>query len=72
MGNIRTPKTIYKNRLVITFKVIKKEVYYQISKWSEDGLNLAFLGEEKLEDNTPQQILNYALQTFTTVEGIKN
>ena len=72
MGNVRTPKTIYKNGLVITFYVENKEIYYKISKWNKDGTNLALLEQNKLADMTAQQILDYALQSFSSVGVIEN
>ena len=68
MGNIRTPKTIYKDGLVISFYVFYKQIYYKISKWNKDGTNLAVLEDDLLRNKTPQQLLDYALQTFTNVE----
>jgi len=68
MGNIRTPKTIYKNGLVISFFVEDKEIYYKIRKWNKEGTNLALLEVDKIGYRTPQQILDSALQSFTSVE----
>ena len=68
MGNIRTPKTIYKNGFVVDFYVENKIVYYMIFKWTENGYVRSDLESGKLGDRTRQQIMDYALQTFTTVE----
>ena len=61
MGNIRVPKTIYKNGMVMEFRVIKKEIFYTLSKWSSDGSNLAVIETNKLDGRSP-------LLLFTSVE----
>lgn len=68
MGNIRTPKTIYKNGFVMAFSVVNKEIHYVIYKWREDGTNRGSIAGGKLENKNPQQILNSTLQSFTSVE----
>ena len=65
MGNIRTPKTIYKDGLVISFYVENKQVYYKISRWNKEGTNLALLEKGKFTKLTDQEVLNYALQSFS-------
>ena len=68
MGNIRTPKVIYKNKHVMTFYVNNKEIYYTIYKWADDGLSRFAIATGKLGTQNPQDILNSTLQTFTSVE----
>ena len=72
MGNIRTPKTIYKNGFVMSFHVVNKEIHYIIYKWNEDGTNRGSVAGGKLEDKNPQQIIDLTIQSFTNVEVIEN
>jgi len=72
MGNIRTPKTIYKNGFVVDFYVEKKVVYYIIYKWTEKGYVRSDLESGKLGDRTRQQMMDYTLQSFTNVGVIEN
>ena len=56
----------------MAFCVINQEIYYTIYKWSDDGLSRFVITTGKLETQNPQQILDSAIQSFTTVEGIEN
>ena len=61
MGNVHSPKTIYKNGLVVEFYVKKKIVFYKISRWINDGVNQVSLAEGKLSDfKNPQEVMDYA------------
>ena len=62
MGNIiHTPKTIYKNGLVVEFKVKNKQVFYKISRWTSNGISQGSLAEGKLSDfKNPQDVMDYA------------
>lgn len=66
MGNIHTPKTIYKNGLVVDFYVKKKIVFYKISRWINEGINQVSLASGKLSDfKSPEEIMEYALVHFS-------
>ena len=66
MGNtIHTPKTIYKNGLVIEFEVKNKEVYYVISKWTKSGFDQGSLLKGKVGNQKPDDILIMAQRLFT-------
>lgn len=67
MGNVHTPKTIYKDGLVITFEVREKKIYYIVSKWNESGTNQGSLMKGMLGDKTPEDILKEALHMFGDV-----
>lgn len=54
---MRVPRTIYKDKLVLDFFSIKNEIHYKLSRWSEDGTNLAVIEIDKLGDKKPQNIL---------------
>ena len=56
MGNIRVPKTIYKNGMVLEFYTINKEIFYHLLKWNKEGTNLALIQNDKLGDRSPSQI----------------
>ena len=62
MGNtIHTPKTIYKNGLVVEFKVKNKQVFYKISRWTQAGISQGSLAEGKLTDfKSPEEVMEYA------------
>ena len=73
MGNIRTPKTKYFKNGVVSFYVMDKTVYFKVWLWLKDGLTQFEYTRGKYEsDNQINNIVNQALQTFTTVEGIEN
>lgn len=72
MGNIRTPKIIYKNGFVMSFHVVNKEIHYVIYKWNEEGINRVSIASGKLGTQDPQQILNSTILSFTGVKEIEN
>ena len=67
MGNIHTPKTIYKNGLVLEFFVHHKEIFYKLSKWVDAGSNLSLIEEKKLGEQKPDDIIKEAQHKFTGV-----
>jgi len=68
---IRTPKTIYQDKFIMSFHVISKEIYYTIYKWSDDGTNRGSITSGKLGGQSPQQILDSTILSFTSVEDEK-
>ena len=71
MGNtIHTPKTIYKNGLVIEFEVKNKEIYYVLSKWDKSGFDQGSLLKGKLGNQKPEDILKEAQHLVG--DGIRN
>ena len=61
MGNIHTPKTIYKDGMVIEFYVKNKITFYKISRWINEGVNQVSLATGKLSDfNSPEEVMEYA------------
>ena len=61
MGNIHTPKTIYKDGLVVEFKVKNKIVFYKISRWINEATNQVSLETGKLSDfKSPEEVMEYA------------
>lgn len=68
MGDIHTPKTIYKNRLVMEFYVKGKEMFYKLSVWDENGVNESVIDSAKLGDNKPMDLINKALHLVGRVE----
>ena len=67
MGNIHTPKTIYKYSLVMEFKVKNNEIYYTLKKWDEQGINQSLILSAKLENKNPDDIIKEAQRMFTDV-----
>ena len=67
MGNIHTPKTIYKDSFALEFFVHHKEVYYKLSKWDKEGSSLSLLDSAKLGVQKPEDILEKASRLFTDV-----
>lgn len=65
MGNIRTPRLICKNGLVMNFNVDNNKVFYKISKWNDDGDILVLLQSGELKGQDPQKIMDQASQNFT-------
>jgi len=65
MGKIRTPRTIYKDKLVMEFYVENNKVFYKISKWNDEGLALMQMQKGELKEQDPQKIMDKALQNFT-------
>ena len=71
MGNkIHTPKTIYKNRVVMEFYVKGKEMFYKLSVWDKNGINQSVIDSAKLGDQNPNDILKKALHLVG--DGIRN
>lgn len=64
MGNVHTPKTIYKNRLVLEFYVKGKQIFYKLSRWDENGINQSVIDSARLGDKKPIDIIDQALQKF--------
>lgn len=61
MGNVHTPKTIYKNGMVVEFYVKNKITFYKISRWINEGINQVSLATGKLSDfNSPEEVMEYA------------
>lgn len=61
MGNVHTPKTIYKNGMVVEFYVKNKITFYKISRWINEGVNQVSLATGKLSDfNSPEEVMEYA------------
>ena len=69
-NNIHTPRPIYAERMVMEFCVSNKEIFYVISRWNEDGTNLAMIEKGGLKNRDPQQILDKALHLVG--DGIRN
>ena len=69
MGNIRSPKVLYKHGVVMEFYVKNKEIHYKIFVWSKDGMNRSLLEEDALNGRDYIQVFNQALQKFTSVEN---
>ena len=67
MGKDRTPRPLYNNGFVVTFNVKDSEEYYTILKWNDDGYTQSVIEKGKVDQQTPQQILDNALQLFTEV-----
>lgn len=72
MGNVRTPKIIYKHGLVMEFYVKNKEIYYRIFVWSKDGMNRSLIEENALNGRDYIQVFKQALQSFSSVGVIEN
>ena len=67
MGNVHTPKTIYKDGLVMEFKVKNKQIIYKLSKWVDAGSNLSMIESKRLGDQSPNDIIKEAQRLFTGV-----
>ena len=66
MGNVHTPKTIYKNGMVVEFYVKNKVTFYKISRWINEGVNQVSLATGKLSDfNSPEEVMEYAWINFS-------
>ena len=67
MGNVHTPKTIYKHGLVVEYYVKNKEIFYKISRWIKDGTIQASLTEGKLSEfKSPEEVMEYAWVHFSS------
>ena len=67
MGNIHSPKTIYKDGLVMEFYVKKNQVFYKLSKWVDAGSNLSLIESKKLGNQNPDDVIKEAQLMFTGV-----
>ena len=67
MGNIHTPRPIYKNGISLDYYVKGKTVFYRVSKWDKEGVNQSVIETAKLEDKNPDDIMNEALRLFGDV-----
>lgn len=62
MGNIRTPKPIYKDGSVMEFYVRKNQIMYSIKIWSKDGTNQSLLKVGILGNKDASEVLEKELQ----------
>ena len=69
-NNLRVPRPVYKNCIVVECFCKDKELHYTVYKWVAQADIQASLDSGKLGDKTPQQIMDFALQQFGDV--IKN
>ncbi len=70
MGITKCPRPFYFKHGVITYYVKKKQIYYNVLKWDDLGLNQYSIHDEILNNKTPEQILKESLN-FSLV-GIHN
>ena len=54
---MRVPKTFYDNGFVVTFHVKNKDIFYEIFKWSEDGILSALLKTGKYNNENPKDLI---------------
>ena len=60
---MRVPKTFYHNWFEVCFRVKNKEIFYDILKWSEDGLNLALLKYGKYNCENPKDLITLEIKS---------
>ena len=72
MGNLRVPKNHYFKYGLIQFYAKKKEIYYKVYLWIENGSKRILVRDSKFNITVDQIIAEIPTQSFTNVEVIEN
>lgn len=60
---MRVPKTLYHNGFVVMFHVKNKEIFYDVYKWSKDGLNDALIKSGKYNNENPKDLITLEIKS---------
>ena len=54
---MRVPKTFYSNKFEVSFNVKNNQVFYSITRWSDDGTIRALLSTGKYNNENPKDLI---------------